>query len=104
MEPDDVAPTLVEVLQAMGDPHRLAMLRTLSDGAWHPCGSGEWVAVLHKSTVSHHLRILREVGLLEDQQRGRSKYGRLRRDVVDARFPGLLDGVLASIEADGACS
>jgi DNA-binding transcriptional ArsR family regulator len=89
--------TLVGLLQAMSDPQRLAMLRVLADGEWHPCGAGDWATGLHKSTVSHHIRILREAGLFEGQQRGRNKYGRLRRAAVDDRFPGLLDGVLANI-------
>lgn len=45
----------------------------------------------------HHMKILRAAGLFEDQQRGRSKYGRLRRDAIDERFPGLLNGVLPNV-------
>jgi DNA-binding transcriptional ArsR family regulator len=85
---------LVHVLQAMSDPRRLAMLKILADGEWHPCGAGDWAAGLHKSTISHHIKILREAGLFEAQQRGRTKYGRLRRDAIDERFPGLLNGIL----------
>ena len=89
-------PELVQVLQAMSDPQRLAMLAVLADGEWHPCGAGDWASGLHKSTISHHIRILREAGLFEGQQRGRKKYGRLRRDATDRWFPGLLDGVLSN--------
>ncbi len=85
---------LVQVLQAMSDPQRLTMLKDLADGQWHPRGAADWATRLHKSTVSHHLKVLREAGLFEGQQHGRSKYGRLRRDLVDEQFPGLLDGVL----------
>ncbi len=87
---------LVQVLQAMSDPQRLAMLKVLADGEWHPCGAGEWATGLHKSTISHHLKVLREAGLFEGQQHGRNKYGRLRRETIDQHFPGLLDGVLAN--------
>ena len=87
---------LVHVLQAMSDPQRLAMLKVLADGEWHPCGAGDWATGLHKSTISHHIKILREAGLFEGQQRGRKKYGRLRRDAIDQRFPGLLNGVLSN--------
>ena len=89
-------PELVHVLQAMSDPQRLAMLKVLADGEWHPCGAGDWATGLHKSTISHHIKILREAGLFEGQQRGRKKYGRLRRDAIDERFPGLLNGVLSN--------
>ena len=87
---------LVHVLQAMSDPQRLTMLKILADGEWHSCGAGAWAAGLHKSTISHHIKILREAGLIENQQRGRNKYARLRRDAIEERFPGLLNGVLAN--------
>jgi len=87
---------LVQVLQAMSDPQRLTMLKDLADGEWHPCSAADWATRLHKSTISHHLKVLREAGLFEGQQHGRNKYGRLRRDLVDERFPGLLDGVLSN--------
>ncbi len=87
---------LVQVLQAMSDPQRLTMLKDLADGEWHPCGAADWATRLHKSTISHHLKVLREAGLFEGQQHGRNKYGRLRRNLVDEHFPGLLDGVLSN--------
>jgi DNA-binding transcriptional ArsR family regulator len=85
---------LTDVLQAMADPSRLHMLQRLVDGDWHSCGLGTWGLDLQKSTVSHHLRTMREAGLLEFRMRGRNKDARLRREVVESRFPGLLDGVL----------
>lgn len=88
---------LVHVLQAMSEPVRLAMLKVLADDEWHPCGAGDWATGLHKSTISHHIRILREAGLVENQQRGRHKHAKLRRAALDERFPGLLDGVLSNI-------
>ena len=87
---------LVQVLQAMSDPQRLTMLKDLADGQWHPCSAADWSTRLHKSTISHHLKVLREAGLFEGQQRGRNKYGRLRRELVDQQLPGLLDGVLSN--------
>ena len=87
---------LVRVLQAMSDAQRLSMLKVFADGGWHPCGAGELATGLHKSTISHHIKILREAGLLEDQQHGRNKYARLRRDAIDERFPGLLNGILSN--------
>jgi len=87
---------LVQVLQAMGDPQRLKMLKVLADGEWHPCAAADWATGLHKSTISHHLKVLREAGLFEGQQHGRNKCGRLRRDVIDQHFPGLLHGVLVN--------
>ncbi len=48
-----------------------------------------------KSTFSHHLKTLREAGLIRNEPAGRQRTVTLRRDEVDDRFPGLLDAVLA---------
>ena len=40
--------------------------------------------------------MLREAGLVEQWKEGTSKMSRLRREDIDARFPGLLDSVLSS--------
>jgi len=49
---------------------------------------------MSKSTFSHHLRIMREAGLVTKRIQGAKGYARLRKDDVDRRFPGLLDSVL----------
>ena len=90
---------LTDVLQAMADPNRLTMLHRLVDGEWHSCGLETWGLDLQKSTVSHHLKTLREAGLVEYRMRGRNKDARLRLDIVESRFPGLLRGVLGAPES-----
>ena len=89
---------LTDVLQAMADPNRLSMLHRLADGEWHSCGLETWGLDLQKSTVSHHLKTLREAGLVEYRMRGRNKDARLRLGIVESRFPGLLRGVLGASE------
>ncbi len=42
---------------------------------------------MSKSTFSHHLRILREAGLVTKRIQGARGYARLRTDDVDQRFP-----------------
>jgi DNA-binding transcriptional ArsR family regulator len=49
---------------------------------------------LTKSTFSHHLRILREPGLVTKRIQGAKGYAQLRKADVDRRFPGLLDSIL----------
>jgi DNA-binding transcriptional ArsR family regulator len=85
---------LTDILQALGDPKRLLMVQRLADGDWHPCNVEGWGLGVQKSTVSHHLKTLREAGLVEYRMVGRTKDARLRQAVVDSRFPGLLDGLL----------
>jgi DNA-binding transcriptional ArsR family regulator len=51
---------------------------------------------LSKSTFSHHLRILREAGLVTKRIQGAKGYTQLRKQDVDRRFPGLLHSVLSA--------
>jgi DNA-binding transcriptional ArsR family regulator len=48
-----------------------------------------------KSTGSHHLEVLRDAGVVTAKVDGTRTYHTLRRDDLEARFPGLLDRVLA---------
>ena len=47
-----------------------------------------------KSTCTHHFKVLREAGVISQRQRGTARLNSLRREDLDARFPGLLDSVL----------
>lgn len=55
---------------------------------------------LPKSTLTHHTKLLRESGLTWTRGEGRQCLISLRREDLDARFPGLLDAVLAGSEQD----
>ncbi len=85
------------MLHALGDPVRMTLLRSYADGAEHSCDPrGLGLDHLHKSTVSHHLRVLREAGVTTTRVAGRNRFVSLRRTDLDARFPGLLDTLLAA--------
>ncbi|GGU20752.1 ArsR/SmtB family transcription factor [Streptomyces violascens] len=89
---------LVKVLQALGDPVRLWLLKVYADGDQYSCRPGALgLDHLHKSTVSHHMRILRESGVTSTRVVGRNRYVRLRREDLDARFPGLLDALIGAL-------
>ena len=88
---DDIR--LADIMQALSDINRLKMVQILADDEWHSCGLETWGLDLQKSTVSHHLKTLREAGLVEYQLRGRYKDARLRRAEIEQRFPGLLAGI-----------
>ena len=94
--PDLDAVDLVDVLRALGDPIRLQILRVLADGEAHPKSMTEWGVDVQKSTMSHHFRTMREAGLTETLVDGRTHAIRLRRAALDARFPGLIDSLLAA--------
>jgi DNA-binding transcriptional ArsR family regulator len=86
---------LEAVLHALSDPQRLTIVRSLAeDPTPRPCGS--FGLDVSKSTKTHHFRVLREAGLISQRVEGTSRMSTLRRDDLDARFPGLLDAVLTS--------
>ena len=84
------------VLQALGDPVRLTLVRALATGPAVGIACGAVPLPVTKSTRTHHLRILREAGLTLTRTDGTKRLVSLRRDDLDARFPGLLDAVLAA--------
>ena len=83
---------LAAVLHALSDPVRLSVVRTIADGREWTCNSFE--LPVSKSTCTHHFRVLREAGVLRQRVEGTTKLNSLRRDDLDARFPGLIDAVL----------
>jgi DNA-binding transcriptional ArsR family regulator len=86
---------LVEVLAALGDPIRLQIVRIL-DAAEGRVACNEMGLPVAKSTGSHHLKVLREAGVVTAHVEGTRRFYVLRRDDLEARFPGLLDSVLAA--------
>jgi DNA-binding transcriptional ArsR family regulator len=90
---------LENVFTALGNPMRLSVVRALAAGGEHPCGS--LLKGVSKSTLTHHWRVLREGGLIRQRPSGRELLLSLRREDLDARFPGLLDSVLSAIGSAG---
>ncbi|MEU4096748.1 helix-turn-helix domain-containing protein [Streptomyces sp. NPDC026673] len=96
--PDRADIRLEAVLHALSDPMRLRVVRTLAArGAAAACSEVE--LPVSKSTSTHHFRVLREAGVISQTYRGTSKMNALRREDLEALFPGLLGSVLAA--ADG---
>jgi DNA-binding transcriptional ArsR family regulator len=89
---------LPRILAALADQHRLATVRFVARNGESCCADiiSEGGLAITKSTFSHHLRILREAGILTKRIQGTRGYTRLRKDDVDERFPGLLDAVIAA--------
>lgn len=88
--------TLPEVLFALSDPERLAIARQLIDGPMEMAACSLSDPNMPKSTKSHLMKVLRESGVIRNDPQGRSRVLSLRREDLDARFPGLLDAVLAA--------
>jgi DNA-binding transcriptional ArsR family regulator len=91
---------LAAVLHAVSDPVRLRIVAALADGDELTCGSID--VPVAKSTCTHHFRVLREAGVIHQRQEGTMRLNTLRRDDLDARFPGLLTTILDAARADKA--
>jgi DNA-binding transcriptional ArsR family regulator len=85
--------SLYGVLHALSDPVRLEIVRALAGAA--ETSSGALGAPVSKSTLSHHLKVLRDAGLTQTRAEGVHRFVSLRDADIDARFPGLLECVLA---------
>ena len=92
MHPAAADLTMWGVLYALGDPTRLEIVRLLARAECAACAS--LTQNLPKSTLTRHFRVLRENGVISQQASGRQCVNRLRRDDLEARFPGLLQAVL----------
>ena len=72
----ELAELKAEVLKAMAHPTRLYMLETLSEGERCVCELNELVDADH-STISKHLTILKQAGLVSDRKEGLKVYYKL---------------------------
>jgi len=82
------------VLHALSDPTRLQIVAAL-DSRPDACPTGSFDVHVSKSTCTHHFRVLREAGVVRQRPDGTARLNTLRREDLDARFPGLLDAILA---------
>ncbi|WP_411144817.1 ArsR/SmtB family transcription factor [Streptomyces sp. x-80] len=88
---EDQAVELAKVFKALGDPVRLRLLSMIASRA------GGEVCVcdltpafdLSQPTISHHLKLLREAGLIASERRGTWVYYRLLPEMTD-RLAGIL--------------
>lgn len=98
-QPSAAAIELTSVMHALSDDARLAVVCELACGGERPCGSFD--LGVSKATASHHFRVLREAGITETRVDGKRRLLSLRREDLEARFPGLLSAVLQAA-GDGA--
>jgi DNA-binding transcriptional ArsR family regulator len=89
---------LSAVLHALSDPVRLMIVAELAKGECeYTCGS--FALPVTKSTCTHHFKVLREAGLIKQRQQGTTRLNALRREDLEARFPGLLGTILQSADS-----
>jgi len=87
--------TVTGVLSALGDPIRLQIVQILADGAEHT--RPDFVVPVAQSTLSHHMKILRDAGVVFSRPEGTRCFVSLRPELAE-RFPGLLQAVLTAAD------
>ncbi|MCX5065306.1 helix-turn-helix domain-containing protein [Micromonospora lupini] len=93
IEPAIETVTIDVVLSALADPVRLTLVRALDAAGDWTCGSDalrDTGVTIGKSTLSHHIKVLRHAGLIRTRVDGIRRLVTLRHDEVEQRFPGLL--------------
>lgn len=90
---------LSNVLAALGDPTRLAIVTELARMGDGPVSCSHFLIFTSKTNLSYHLGKLREAGVTRTEIAGTSRFTTLRRADLDLRFPDLLSSVIAGASA-----
>lgn len=90
---------LPSLLHALSDPVRLEIVRSLACSGEGTLACKEVVLPVGKATASHHFKVLRLAGVIEQHDVGTRRFSKLRRDDMELRFPGLLESVLRAAQA-----
>ena len=95
----------LDAIPLLADPLRARIIDMLADGPACTCHLVEDIGA-KQPTVSHHLRVLREAGLVVAEPRGRFTYYRLLPDAIAAtadRLAVLADRARHSENSRRAC-
>jgi ArsR family transcriptional regulator, arsenate/arsenite/antimonite-responsive transcriptional repressor len=80
-----------QVFAALGDEHRQRILLTFEPGERLNVGQIVEVSTLSRSAVSHHLKILREAGVLESEKLGKEVYFWLNKKQIRTALKAVMD-------------
>ena len=98
---DDVRPEAI--LHALSDPSRAAIFaKIMQAGCVEACSAVAALGdrVIPKSSLSNHIKVLREAGLIRSERHGVEVRNHSRWAEVEARFPGLLAGIINAYASD----
>jgi DNA-binding transcriptional ArsR family regulator len=85
---------LADVMQALSDPCRIAILQALAERGELACNEIE--LDVSKATRSHHFDVLRAAGLIYTRTEGTKCMTSIRETELNKRFPGLIKLVLSA--------
>ncbi|MGV8855298.1 MAG: ArsR/SmtB family transcription factor [Devosia sp.] len=97
--PDIDQITLPNVLGALGDETRLAIIGFLSRHPDLGMTCNQFSSLGSKTNLTYHVGKLREAGLVNVKVEGTRRRVSLRRDDIDALFPGFLQTVISNAQA-----
>jgi len=84
---------MARVFVALGDEHRQRILLTFEKGERLTVGQVAEVSTLSRPAVSHHLKILRQAGVLEAERVGKEVFLSLNRPALEEALANVLDYV-----------
>ncbi len=86
MVSDDAAGTLARLFKALGDPTRVKLLSMIAAASGNGACACDMTGPvgLSQPTVSHHLKLLVDAGLVTREQRGKWAYYRVVPEVLDS--------------------
>ncbi|MBA2690299.1 MAG: winged helix-turn-helix transcriptional regulator [Burkholderiales bacterium] len=85
------------VFTALGDEHRQRILLTFEKGERLNVGQLVSVSTLSRSAVSHHLKILRDAGVLESRKEGKEVYFWVRKENLNDSIDAVLGYIKENI-------
>jgi ArsR family transcriptional regulator len=74
---------LIKVTKALGDPTRFRILQAIAGAGETCCGELAQRFPITQATVSQHLKVLADAGLIEARREGQFNYYRMIREVFD---------------------
>ena len=91
-------------LRALGHPVRLSIMRILAEKAHDDCCCTDVTQCLPlaQSTVSQHIKVLLDAGLVERQARGTRNCYSLRADrlaAIESAYSGMIGGLTGNLRA-----
>lgn len=84
MKPAAEAVSCADILKVLADETRLSVVRQLMQGPGHVSEINERIQV-EKTLLSHHLKVLRDAGIVVSQRNGKAVLYRLAPEVESKR-------------------
>jgi len=82
---------MAKVFEALGDEHRQRIVLMFSPDERLNVGQIAEVSTLSRSTVSHHLKVLREAGVLNSIKQGKEVYFWVNKSFLTEVFGNVTD-------------